>query len=256
MQTAKAGEEEAIIFLVTPRMNRLTVRRFFQFCCKRGMLLAAKYICEIFRLTQREVKTKYCYSLRKACIGGHKNMAIWLINTFDFNIADIRRNNNTTLSKICENGHPEMMKWVVETFALTINDISAHHHAVSEALCKNGNLEEILWVREKFGTKSKKIPFNFIVLFTARKIRLTDTLPYSKLRWSLNVHYCTGYCDEFIYDKIVIRAFGALIGVCSCQIKYFVRAVSLVLCQNLLLARYIFNNFNMDLSSIIVRMMY
>lgn len=75
------------------------------------------------KLTSNDARGSDNRALRVACVNGHLDVALWLVNTYkltanDLNGAVPEQDGKYLLQRVKDNGHNEMYDWMRHTFDL------------------------------------------------------------------------------------------------------------------------------------------
>ena len=122
-------------------MKKSNHEQMFINYCKNGNLDMAKQLLLLIK-PDIDISAKNEYVFRSSCLGGHLEVAKWLLSIKPD--IDISALNESAFKWSCMNGHLEVSKWL-----LSIKpdiDISAYNEDAFRLSCREGHLEVVKWL--------------------------------------------------------------------------------------------------------------
>ena len=119
--------------------------------CEKGHLQTARWLEEIFHLTEDGNRLEQCVAKRafcRSCANGHTSCAQWIWETF--HPSQWQRQDMFTyryaFRLACNNGHLLTARWLYETFQPRLCSNSLGNRMVFRTACLNGHLHVAQWL--------------------------------------------------------------------------------------------------------------
>lgn len=159
------------LFLAIARMNRrydiiklLVEKRVLisedfreksgNFCsvCGWKKLEHIQWAVETFKFDINDIKARENKAFIEACNGGNLEIVKWLVENFNLDREFIVSHDNIIFVKICEYGSLEVIEWLADTFHLTSDDMRSYRDSAFILACKRGNSYEVVeWLVKRLG---------------------------------------------------------------------------------------------------------